>query len=84
MKGAMSNLEGKKVAILVEKFYEDLELHYPRLRLIEAGAEVHVVGPAAGETYESKRGYPATSTHAAAVVPKRLPKRVSMVSGLHL
>ena len=64
----MSNVEGKKVAILVEKFYEDLELHYPRLRLIEAGAEVHVVGPAAGETYESKRGYPAKSTHAAAEV----------------
>jgi protease I len=58
-------LAGRKVAILVEKLYEDLELHYPRLRLTEAGAEVHVVGPKARTTYESKHGYPARSTHAA-------------------
>jgi protease I len=51
------DLSGKKVAILAEKDYEDLELWYPKLRLIEAGAEVTIVG--AGEkTYESKHGYP--------------------------
>ena len=61
----MGRLDGRRIAILVEKFYEDLELHYPRLRLIEEGAEVHVVGPKAGETYPSKHGYPAVSTHAA-------------------
>lgn len=61
----MPSIAGKKVAVLVEKFYEDLELHYPRLRLIEEGCEVHVVGPKANETYESKKGYPARSTHAA-------------------
>ena len=27
----MSNLKGKRVAVLVEKFYEDLELWYPVL-----------------------------------------------------
>ena len=47
-----------KIAILVEKMYEDLELQYPRLRLKEAGHEVDVVGPKAGETYVGKHGYP--------------------------
>ena len=47
-----------KICILVEKMYEDLELQYPRLRLKEAGHEVEVVGPKAGETYVGKHGYP--------------------------
>ncbi|MBI1356150.1 MAG: DJ-1/PfpI/YhbO family deglycase/protease [Acidobacteria bacterium] len=53
------NLQGKKVAVLVEQKYEDLELWYPAVRLQEAGAEVVLVGPKAGETYPSKHGYPA-------------------------
>lgn len=55
----MSNLKGKRVAVLVEKLYEDLELWYPVLRLREADATVHIVGPKAGEIYPSKHGYPA-------------------------
>lgn len=47
-----------RIAILVEKIYEDLELQYPRLRLKEAGHEVDIVGPKAGETYTGKWGYP--------------------------
>jgi len=47
-----------KIAILVEKIYEDLELQYPRLRLKEAGHAVEIVGPKAGETYLGKWGYP--------------------------
>ena len=62
----MPSLRGKRVAVLVEKMYEDLELWYPVLRLREAGCEVTVVGPKAGETYLSKHGYPATSDEAAA------------------
>jgi protease I len=50
-----------KVAILAENIYEDLELWYPYYRLQEAGIEVQVVAPHAGETYESKHGYPVTS-----------------------
>ncbi|MDQ7850507.1 MAG: type 1 glutamine amidotransferase domain-containing protein [Armatimonadota bacterium] len=52
-------LSGTRVAVLVEENYEDLELWYPLLRLREAGAEVKTVGPAAGQEYKSKHGYPA-------------------------
>ncbi len=60
--------KGKRVAVLVEKFYEDLELWYPVLRLREAGCDVKIVGPKAGETYASKHGYPAKSDVAASEV----------------
>lgn len=52
-------LKGARIAVLAEEIYEDLELWYPVLRLREAGAEVKIIGPAAGETYKSKHGYPA-------------------------
>src|SRR5215212_3047882 len=55
----MESFQGKRVAVLAEKFYEDLELWYPVLRLREAGCDVTIVGPKAGETYTSKHGYPA-------------------------
>jgi protease I len=55
----MDAIKGKRVAVLLEKFYEDLELWYPVLRLREAGCAVTIVGPKAGETYLSKHGYPA-------------------------
>src|ERR1700688_3882070 len=51
-----SPLKGKRVAVLAENMYEDLELWYPLIRLREAGAEVSVVAPTAGETYKSKHG----------------------------
>lgn len=54
-------LQGKKAIILAEKFYEDLELWYPLLRLREEGASVRVIGPEANATYQSKHGYPVTS-----------------------
>jgi protease I len=57
-----------KIAILVEKIYEDLELQYPRLRLKEAGHTVDVVGPKAGETYVGKHGYPQKAEKGAADV----------------
>lgn len=47
--------------VLAENIYENLELHYPRLRLEEAGYEVKVVGPVKGATYGSKEGYPAVA-----------------------
>jgi len=48
----------KRVVILVEDLYEDLELWFPLLRLREERATVTVVGPKAGTTYKGKYGYP--------------------------
>lgn len=59
-------LRGRRVAVLAETLYEDLELWYPILRLQEAGAEVVVIGPRAGETYSSKHGYPVRADLSAA------------------
>lgn len=53
------NLNEARVAVLVENMYQELELWYPVLRLREAGASVTIVGPAKGEVYASKLGYPA-------------------------
>jgi len=58
------SLQGKRIAILAEESYEDLELWYPYYRLLEAGAHVTLVGPKA-TTYASKHGYPATAERAA-------------------
>jgi len=51
------SLHGKKIAVLVEDGYEDLELWYPYYRLIEEGAEVVLAGHEK-RTYESKHNYP--------------------------
>jgi protease I len=58
------DLKGKRVAVLTEEKYEDLELWYPVLRLKEAGAEVVLVGAKADHVYSSKHGYPAKSERA--------------------
>ena len=50
-------LAGKRVAVLAEDLYEDLELWYPVYRFREAGAKVSIVGGGAGG-YSSKHGYP--------------------------
>jgi protease I len=54
-------LKGKRIAVLAENLYQELELWYPVLRMQEAGAEVRVIGPKKGETYKSKNGYPVTA-----------------------
>jgi protease I len=48
----------KRVAVLIEDQYQELEVWYPYLRLKEAGFDVKMVGTGKGE-YRSKCGYPA-------------------------
>jgi protease I len=54
-------LKGKRVAVLVDQQYQEMEVWYPYYRLIEAGAEVHLIGAEKGKTYPSKTGYPAVA-----------------------
>jgi protease I len=51
-------LKGKRIAMLVDNVYQEMEVWYPLFRLQEAGAEVVTVGAIAGHTYTSKLGYP--------------------------
>jgi len=51
-------LKGKKVVILIENNYQDLEFWVPYYRLKEEGVEVTVVGSGSSRTYTSKHGYP--------------------------
>lgn len=57
----MAKLDGKKILMFVDHVYEDLELWYPKLRLIEEGADVVVAGPEANVVYSGKNGYPCRS-----------------------
>ena len=50
-----------RVLMFVGDDYEDLELWYPKLRLLEAGADVTVAGPKAETVYPGKHGYPCRS-----------------------
>lgn len=51
-------LDGKRFLMFVDDVYEDLELWYPRLRIIEAGGRVTVAGPVEGHVYHGKHNYP--------------------------
>ncbi len=51
----------KRILILTGDIYEDLELWYPKLRLIEAGIHVVVAGPESETVYQGKNGYPCKS-----------------------
>lgn len=54
-------LKGKKVAVLVDQMYQEMEVWVPIYRLQEAGVDVITVGAEAGKTYPSKLGYPCTA-----------------------
>jgi protease I len=57
-------LQGYKVLAFVDEEFEDLEMWYPVLRLREAGAEVHLVGPTANKVFYGKYGVPLTTEYA--------------------
>jgi protease I len=54
--------EGKRVALMIEEGYQELEVWYPLYRLREEGIQVELVAPHAGANYPSKLGYPCVST----------------------
>ncbi len=55
-------LAGKRILAFIGDIYEDLELCYPRYRLIEAGARFVMAGQEPGGTkYLGKHGYPLVS-----------------------
>lgn len=56
----------RQILIFLEDAYEDLEIMYPRYRLIEAGFDVVMAAPKAGTKYLGKHGYPAVSDAAIA------------------
>jgi protease I len=49
------------ILMFVENGYEDMELMYPKYRLEEAGYQVVIAGPKAGQQYLGKHGYPCVS-----------------------
>ena len=56
-----NTLAGQRILIFVGDDYEDLELWYPKLRLMEAGATVTVAGLQGKTAYRGKIGYPCVS-----------------------
>jgi len=52
-------LSGKRIAILAENMYQEMELWVPYYRMKEEGADVKVVGAGGAKSYTSKHGYPA-------------------------
>lgn len=51
----------KKIAILAEKLYEEMELLYPYYRLKEEGYKVDIIGTEKDIVYLGKNGYPVKS-----------------------
>jgi protease I len=61
----------QRILTFVGDIYEDLELWYPKLRLIEAGYEVTVAGEEANRLYHGKHSYPCKSDVAVVDVEAR-------------
>lgn len=66
--GGPMQLQGKRVGVLLEEGFEDLEFWVTVMRLREEGADVKVVGTKAGKTVRGKHCLEATAEVAAAEV----------------
>lgn len=49
-------LKNKRILTIVSNDYDDLEFHYPLIRLQEAGARVDIAAEVKGKTYHGKYG----------------------------
>ena len=58
-------LAGKRAAVAIGPMFEDSEVTYPYYRLLEAGAEVELIGARADETLTGKKGQELTTDRAA-------------------
>ncbi|MFB6098877.1 MAG: DJ-1/PfpI family protein, partial [Salinibacter sp.] len=58
-------LTNHRVAVLVDRSFEDLEFWVPTMRLREEGAEVVIAGREADTTFTGKHGLTATTEKAA-------------------
>lgn len=54
----MGLLDGKKVLMFLGDMFEEMELMYPKLRLIEEGAAVVLAGQDTEKVYKGYHGYP--------------------------
>jgi len=59
------DLSEARIVVLAENQYQELELWYPVLRFREAGSDVVIAAPLAGQLYSSKLGLPVVSDVAA-------------------
>jgi protease I len=57
-------LKGKRIAILAENLYQEMELWVPYYRFKEEGAAVTIIGTGS-KSYTSKAGYPVTADRSA-------------------
>ena len=51
-------MKNQKALIFIAPLFEELELQYPKYRLMEEGAKVVIAGTKAQETYKGKNGCP--------------------------
>lgn len=61
----------RRIIVLVESQYQELELWYPLLRLREAGIEARLVGVNVEETFYGRHGFPARAEMAISLVNAR-------------
>jgi protease I len=59
-------LEGRRAGVMIGPLFEDTEATYPYYRLLEAGAQVSLIGVAGGQTLQGKRGQELRTDSAAA------------------
>ena len=64
-------LKGKRIAILAEDLYQEMEIWYPLYRMREEGAEVRVIGSGRVDTFKGKNGYPVKADYAVGQVSAR-------------
>ncbi|MFQ5962647.1 MAG: type 1 glutamine amidotransferase domain-containing protein [Candidatus Methylomirabilales bacterium] len=58
-------IQGRRIAIVAENLYQEMELWVPYYRLKEEGGTVNIIGTGTAKTYTSKHGYPVSVDAAA-------------------